>query len=128
MVVSIQDPTPRPNGEETILEMFERLRNSVPPDTWDDLPTDLAKNKKHYSTATPKKTTDANSLRDSGHWIALLNPRDQMHEQAKSVLAGMGAVAIVTTQMVLAEALNHLSREGALLRNLAVQMVRGTER
>ena len=64
---------------------------------------------------------------DSGHWIALLNPRDQMHEQAKAVLAGIGPVAIVTTQMVLAEALNHLSREGARLRNLAAQMVQALE-
>ena len=61
---------------------------------------------------------------DSGHWIALLHPRDQMHERAKAVVVGLGSVAIVTTQMALAEALNHLSREGERLRNLAVQMVR----
>ena len=53
VVVSIADATPRSNGEETILEMFERLRNSVPPDTWDDLPTDLVKNKKHYLYGHP---------------------------------------------------------------------------
>jgi len=55
VVVSIEDATPRANGEETILEMFERLRNSVPPDTWDDLPTDLVKNKKHYLYGHPKE-------------------------------------------------------------------------
>ena len=64
---------------------------------------------------------------DSGHWIALLHPRDQMHERAKTVVAGLESVAIVTTQMALAEALNHLSREGERLRYLAVQMVRGLE-
>ena len=64
---------------------------------------------------------------DSGHWIALLYPRDQMHERAKTVAAGLGTVVIVTTQMALAEALNHLSREGEYLRNTAVQMVRGLE-
>ena len=55
VIVSIQAPTPQSNGEETILEMFERLRNSVPPDTWDDLPTDLVKNKKHYLYGHPKE-------------------------------------------------------------------------
>ena len=64
---------------------------------------------------------------DSGPWIALLQPRDQMHERAKVVAAGLGPVTIITTQMALAEALNHLSREGARLRYLAVQMVRGLE-
>ena len=66
-------------------------------------------------------------LADSGHWIALLHPRDQMHERAKAVAAGLESVAIITTQMALAEALNHLSREGERLRYLAVQMVRGPE-
>ena len=64
---------------------------------------------------------------DSGHWIALLQPRDQMHERAKVVAAELGPVTIITTQMALAEALNHLSREGERLRYLAVQMVRGLE-
>ena len=30
-------------------------RSSVPPDAWDDLPTDLAKNKKHYLYGHPKE-------------------------------------------------------------------------
>ena len=64
---------------------------------------------------------------DSGHWIALLHPRDQLHERAKAVVADLESVAIVTTQMALAEALNHLSREGGRLRYLAVQMVRELE-
>ena len=64
---------------------------------------------------------------DSGHWIALLHPRDQMHERAKAVAVGLEPVAIVTTQMALAEALNHLSGEGERLRDLAVQMVRELE-
>ena len=56
VVVSIEDIPPRANGKESILEMFERLRESVPPDTWDDLPTDLVKNKKHYLYGHPKET------------------------------------------------------------------------
>ena len=48
---------------------------------------------------------------DSGYWIALLHPRDQMHERAMSAAAGLGDVPIVTTQMALAEVLNHLSKK-----------------
>ena len=43
------------NGPESIPQLFERLRKSVPPDTWDDLPTDLAKNKKHYLYGHPRE-------------------------------------------------------------------------
>ena len=55
VVLSIEESIPQNNGKESILEMFERLRNSVPSDTWDDLPTDLVKNKKHYLYGHPKE-------------------------------------------------------------------------
>ena len=55
VILSIEDALPQTNGKESILEMFERLRNSVPSDTWDDLPTDLVKNKKHYLYGHPKE-------------------------------------------------------------------------
>ena len=70
----------------------------------------------------------ASVFADSGHWITLLNPRDQMHKRAKSVAARLESSPIVTTKMVLAEVLSHLSREGERLRYLAVQMVEGLER
>ena len=56
VVVSIEDATPQTNGKESILEMFERLRNSMPSDIWDSLPTDLVKNKKHYLYGHPKES------------------------------------------------------------------------
>ena len=34
--------------------MFERLRKSVPPEAWDNMPTDGAKNYKHYLYGHPK--------------------------------------------------------------------------
>ena len=52
--MSIEDATPQANGNESVLEIFERLRNSVPQDTWDDLPTVMVKNKKHYPYGHPK--------------------------------------------------------------------------
>ncbi len=51
----VQDAPSSGNGLESIVQLFERLRNSVPPDAWDDLPTDLAKNKKHYLYGYPKE-------------------------------------------------------------------------
>ncbi len=42
-------------GGESILEMFERLRNSVPPGAWDNMPRDGAKNYKHYLYGHPKE-------------------------------------------------------------------------
>ena len=54
VVVSIEEaPSPR-SERESILEMFERLRKSVPPEAWDNLPTDGAKNYKHYLYGRPK--------------------------------------------------------------------------
>ena len=55
VVVSVEDAAPQADGRESILDMFERLRKAVPPDTWDDLPTDLVKNKKHYLYGHPKE-------------------------------------------------------------------------
>lgn len=54
VAVSIEAPPPA-ERTETILELFERLRKSVPPDTWDGLPTDWAKHKKHYLYGHPKE-------------------------------------------------------------------------
>ena len=56
VTVSIEDEPP--SGEargESLIEMFDRLRKSVPADTWDDLPSDFAKNKKHYLYGHPKE-------------------------------------------------------------------------
>ena len=49
---------PPAEGHESIPEMFERLRNSVPPDTWDNMPTDFVKNKKHYLYGHPKEEAE----------------------------------------------------------------------
>ena len=57
---------------------------------------------------------------DAGYWIALLYSGDQLHERAATVAAGLESVAIVTTQMVLAEALNYLAGRGERVRSLAV--------
>ena len=46
---------------------------------------------------------------DTGYWLALLNPRDQLHGKVRIVSASLGQVRIVTTEMVLDELLAGLS-------------------
>ena len=64
---------------------------------------------------------------DAGYLIANLDDRDPLHEPAKAAAARLGLFRIVTTQMVITEVLNYLSRGGAYLRSLAAQMVQELE-
>ena len=64
---------------------------------------------------------------DAGYLIAGLDGRDPLHERARQVAAGLGSFGIVTTQMVVTEVLNYVSRGGEPLRRLGVQMVRELE-
>ena len=48
--------TPAPKqGLAAIVEMVLEMQKDVPPEEWDNLPTDLAKNKKHYLYGHPKE-------------------------------------------------------------------------
>jgi predicted nucleic acid-binding protein len=51
---------------------------------------------------------------DTSYWIALMNPRDQIHAKAVSVTQQLSPVRILTSEMVLAEALNSFSDAGPL--------------
>ena len=53
--LSIEGSQPSGAPEESLVEMFDRLRESVPPDAWDDMPADLARNKKHYLYGHPRE-------------------------------------------------------------------------
>ena len=52
VTVLLDDPPPK--GLAAIVERVTELQKNVPPDAWDGLPTDLAKNKKHYLYGHPK--------------------------------------------------------------------------
>ena len=60
VVVSVEE-TPRESREQKegpllrILRKIQERQAELPPDTWDDLPTDLVKNKKHYLYGHPKE-------------------------------------------------------------------------
>ena len=64
---------------------------------------------------------------DAGYWIALLNPRDQLHTKAITVSNTLQGRLIVTSQMVLTEFLNHYAALGQLFRQHAVQVVRSLQ-
>jgi predicted nucleic acid-binding protein len=59
---------------------------------------------------------------DTSYWIALVNPRDQLHAKAVSVTRQLSSITIVTSEMVLAELLNSFSDAGPL-RNVVGSMV-----
>jgi uncharacterized protein len=51
---------------------------------------------------------------DTSYWIAILNPRDQLHAKAVGVTRELSSTRIVTSEMVLAELLNSFSDAGRL--------------
>lgn len=55
LVVAIEDTAAPKRGLAAIVERVKELHKDIPPDAWDDLPTDLAMNKKHYLYGHPKE-------------------------------------------------------------------------
>jgi predicted nucleic acid-binding protein len=60
---------------------------------------------------------------DTSYWIALLNPRDELHGRAVAVARSCSDDQIVTTEMVLVELLNSFSDRGPRLRVAASKAV-----
>jgi predicted nucleic acid-binding protein len=65
---------------------------------------------------------------DACYWIALANPRDDLHQKAIQVSAALGPARLVTSEMVLNECLNHLAGKGAHLRRAVVEIVNRVRR
>ena len=64
---------------------------------------------------------------DSGYWIALWDPEDSLSRRAITIGERLGESAIVTSRLVLAEALNYMARRGEYRRRVAAQMVQELE-
>ena len=60
---------------------------------------------------------------DTSYWIALLNPKDSLHAKALAISGTLKECRIVTSEMVLAELLNSLGKEGNQLRAAAGRTV-----
>jgi len=64
---------------------------------------------------------------DAGYWIALFNPRDQLHTRAIAVSQSTQNQSIVTSQLVLMEFLNYYASLGQMFRQQAVGVVRSLQ-
>ena len=58
---------------------------------------------------------------DTGYWVAVMNPRDPLHDRAKQVSRNLGQMRILTSEMVLDELLAALSQTP--IRNAAISGV-----
>jgi len=61
---------------------------------------------------------------DTSYWIALLNPRDELHDKAVAAAQSYSQGRIVTSEMVLVELLNGFSGRGPRLREAASKAVK----
>ena len=61
---------------------------------------------------------------DTNYWIALLNPRDELHDRAVASAQSCAEDQIVTSEMVLVELLNGFSDGGPRLRVAASKAVK----
>ena len=61
---------------------------------------------------------------DAGYWIAMMDLDDELHDKARAATEEVGPSRLVTTQMVLVEALNYMSGSGEYKRQLASGMLR----
>lgn len=65
---------------------------------------------------------------DTSFFVALLNPRDDLHQKAVSQQRALHPFHLVTTEMVLAELLNDFGARGEVLRQSAVSFVEEVRR
>lgn len=62
-------------------------------------------------------------LANTGYWVALLNPHDELHNKAIQLSKSLNSVHIVTSEMVLTEILNDFSKRGDYLRKAATELI-----
>jgi len=60
---------------------------------------------------------------DTGYWVALLNPSDNLHEKAVDLSKIFYPAYIVTSEVVLIEVLNDFSKRGEYFRDLVVEFI-----
>jgi predicted nucleic acid-binding protein len=65
---------------------------------------------------------------DASYFIALLNPKDDLHHRAIIITDSIDDCVLVTTEMVLTEVLNFFAERGATPRRLAANLVRRLRR
>lgn len=61
---------------------------------------------------------------DTGYWVALLNPNDDLHPKAQALSTSLNPIHLVTSEMVLTEVLNDFSKRGEYFRKVALKLVK----
>lgn len=61
---------------------------------------------------------------DTYFWVAGLNPKEELREEAREAEAALGNVRFVTTESILIEVLNYYASYQPYLRQAAVDLVR----
>jgi len=59
---------------------------------------------------------------DTGYWVALVNPRDDLHQHALDTSRSIDPLFIVTSDAVLTELLNDFGQRGPQLRKAAADL------
>jgi predicted nucleic acid-binding protein len=60
---------------------------------------------------------------DTGYWLALVNPNDDLHQNALNTSRSLGPVLTVTSEPVLTELLNDFGQRGPELRKAAAGLI-----
>ncbi|WP_030007524.1 type II toxin-antitoxin system VapC family toxin [Picosynechococcus sp. NKBG042902] len=60
---------------------------------------------------------------DTGYWIALLNPDDDLSDRAKQLASSLNSAKIVTSEMIFNELLNAFSKKGSVYRERAIRLI-----
>lgn len=61
---------------------------------------------------------------DTAYWIAFLNEDDDLYEIAINITETLFPAKIVTSEMILSELLNHVSKKNAYFRQAATTLIR----
>jgi hypothetical protein len=98
---------------------FKGIAKDVPETDWVSVHSHLAKNLDRYIYGRPEDTLMDRVFADTGYWITLLSPRDELHDKASAISREYSFNQIVPTKMVLTEFLNGFSDYGPHLRQAA---------
>jgi uncharacterized protein len=59
---------------------------------------------------------------DTGYWVALVNPRDDLHQHTLAISRSIGPAFVVTSDAVVTELLNGFGHRGPQLRKAAADL------
>jgi uncharacterized protein len=61
---------------------------------------------------------------DTGYWIALVNPQDDLHQVSRVITHQLMPFKIITSELVFNELLNTFSKQGSSLKQVAINLIK----